>query len=275
MTLELLLQNAKAGTHAACAGCVWKPNAGRAVAFGTSCLKHGINWHSQLKAISVQISQDPAGTTPEKTGCLCAVCNSANATDHSAQQGIALWRAGVERDSDGDGGARFLSRHYWTNAVMHGTGDRWQLSAAQASCTAVLRDQIGLLAPRVIIACGTYAAASLQEIGVLKGSWQGFRPLLRRGAYQEEFAAFSERTTVFVTYHTSAEAVNRTVARFYDDDVELLLEERLAELPTASEARRFLRLYPNATTPGRGMRVLLLHWLEIGKSIRAAHGATV
>ena len=217
---------------------------------------------------------DPAGTTPERTGCLCAVCNSANSGDRSAQQGIALWRAGVVRDSDVDGGARYLASHYWTNAVMHGAGDG-QLEAARHSCTAVLRDQLLAASPKVIIAGGRVAAESLKQIGVLRHPWSSLRHALRRGAYREDTTLRTgEAATVFVTYHASARSVNQTVAGLYAEDVEAMLDRRLTEFPTAGEARRFLRQYDRATTPGRGMRLLLLHWFEIGKAVRNAHGAT-
>ena len=233
-----------------------------------------MNWLSDAKAVSVQISQDPAGTTPEKTGCLCAVCNSANPTDKSAQQGIALWRAGIERDSDTDRGARFLAAHYWTNAVLHGSDDG-QLESARSSCMPVLRDQIAAAGPRVIIAGGKVAAESLIQMSLIRQSWATVRQTLRRGAYRENTRLpGGEAATVFVTYHASARSVNQTVSGMYADDVEGLLEQRLGPLPTAGEARRFLNRYDRSTTTGRGMRVLLLHWLDIGMALRAAHGVT-
>ena len=111
-----------------------------------------MNWRSDSRAISIQISRDPANTTPATTGWLCAVCNSENPTDQSAQHGIALWRAGVDRDTDGPEGAKYLSQHYWTNAVMHGgSGNANELKAARVSCAPVLRDQIVALAPKVFV----------------------------------------------------------------------------------------------------------------------------
>ena len=275
MTLVNLLESLESGSHAACTGCAWRPSSGRSVAFGTSCLKHGIKWNQQSKAISMQISQDPAGTTPEETGRLCAVCNSLNPTDKSAQQGIALWRAGVVRDSDGDAGTKYLSRHYWTNAVMHGAKDRDYLESARSSCTAVLRDQISVLAPKVIIAGGRVAAKSLNDIGLLKNTWNAFRSSFHHGAYKEQAKLVNgEAATIFVTYHASARSVNQTVAKLYSAEVEALLDARLLELPAAGEARRFLHRYDRNSTSGRGMRVLLLHWLEIGMAVRSAYFET-
>jgi len=272
MTISEILETARAGSHPACRVCVWRPQPGLPTAFGVSCVGHGINWHLKAKAVTFQISQDPAGTTPATTGNLCGLCNSANPTDRSAQQGTQLWQAGVERDSDVGGGSKFWTRHYWTNAVMHGRSDG-RLQAARSACTAVLRDQIVALAPRVIIGVGTVAAQSLNDIGFLKQSWPAFRQTLRRAPHCEHATLPNgDVVTVFVTYHASARSVNQTVAALYADDVENLLEQRLTLLPTAGEARRFLRHHSAATTPGRGMRVLLLHWLDIGAAIRAAHG---
>lgn len=273
MTLRDILTNAERGAHPACSHCVWRPTPTRRVAYGVSCLKHGVNWKADAKAISIQISQDPAGTTPEKTGCLCAVCNSANPTDKSAQQGIALWRAGIERDPDTDRGARFLAAHYWTNAVLHGSGDG-QLESARSSCVPVVRDQIVAASPKVIIAGGKVAAESLIQMGLIGWPWGTVRQALRRGAYSENVRLPNgQSATVFVTYHASARSVNQTVSGMYADDVEGLLQERLRQCPTAGEARRFLNRYDRSTTTGKGMRLLLLHWLDIGVALRAAHGA--
>lgn len=155
---------------------------------------------------------------------------------------------------------------------MHGVSTPNELEAARSSCAAVLGDQIVAGGPKVIIAGGRVAADSLKDIGLLRRPWSAFRHTLRRMPHREEaILDTGAATSVFVTYHASARSVNQTAAGFYAEDVETLLERRLAELPTAGEARRFLRLYDENTTPGRGMRVLLLHWLDIGEAIRLAH----
>jgi len=168
----------------------------------------------------------------------------------------------------------YLASHYWTNAVMHGANDG-QLEAARNSCSAVLDDQLLASSPQVIIAGGKVAAQSLHQIAVLKQPWSSLRHALRRGAYSERTTLRNgEPATVFVTYHASARSVNQTVSALYGDDVEVILDRRLAALPTAGEARRFLRRYDRASTTGRGMRLLLLHWFDIGTAVRHAHGAT-
>lgn len=95
--------------------------------------------------------------------------------------------------------------------------------------------------------------------------------MLKRDAYYEQTVVAGSPTLVFVTYHTSARSVNQTVARLWNADIDRLLARKLAERPGAGEARRFLLRHPDSTTPGRGMRVLLVHWIEIGDAIRAAH----
>jgi len=56
----------------------------------------------------------------------------------------------------------------------------------------------------------------------------------------------------------------------YDGSVETTLKGAIGGLQDPSAANQFLDRYKN----NRGMKVLLMHWLEIGKAIRDAN-ATV
>lgn len=274
MSIGDLLDAARRGAHRACAGCPSSPRRLPNPAFGVSCLEHGIDWGTPASAISMVIPRDPANTTPARTGKLCFVCNSQNPSDRSALHQFELWRAAVALADEGEQSRRYLGRHYWTNAVLHGS-DEEGLESARRCCREVLRDQIKLLSPKVIIAAGDAAAKSLHEIGLLKKSWPEFRARLASGVYREDVRLpAGAQAQVFCTYHTSARAVNCNVARLYSDATERELAKRIAVLEDPHAARAFLRRYDTSRTgsaEAKGMRVLLLHWLDIGAAIRLAH----
>ena len=127
---------------------------------------------------------------------------------------------------------------------MHGVGDdKNNFEAARSSCTSVLRDQISILMPKVIIAGGKVAARSLNDVGFLKQPWGVVRESFRYGPYREEtILSGGGAVTIFVTYHASARSVNQTVSRLYSEAVESLLDARLEKLPSAGEARESLRV---------------------------------
>ncbi|MHB8060461.1 MAG: hypothetical protein ACYDHO_06480, partial [Gaiellaceae bacterium] len=89
------------------------------------------------------VVQDPANTTPAKTGKLCVVCNSKNASDGSAQHGLALWAAAVSLSPERERPLRYVDRHYWANAAMHSDGET--LEKTSDCCRGVLLEQIKLL----------------------------------------------------------------------------------------------------------------------------------
>lgn len=218
------------------------------------------------------IVRDPAGTTPERTGNLCFVCNREHGSDKTAQHAYDLWHAAVTPGAGGEHAEQYLRAHYWTNAVLHGRKDG-RLREARKNCVLVLLAQIDILRPRVIVASGEDAAASLFELGLLKTRWSAFRQGLGRGAHVEDARLGSgEAIRVFCTYHTSARAVNGPAASRYSETTERLLDEKLVSRPDAVALDDFLGGYRPDSAVGRGMRVLFLHWLEIGQAIREAHG---
>jgi uracil-DNA glycosylase len=220
----------------------------------------------------MMIVRDPGGTTPARTGRLCFVCNSDNPSDRTARHAFDLWRAAVALAETGPDACRYLDRHYWCNAAMHGS-DAKNLRSARRHCVGVLRDQMSALSPRVVIASGVEAATSLYELGFLKRRWQSFRGDLAGGAYQEEFVGESGGIMhVFCTYHTAATGVNYMVSRLYTERTESLLAKRRDSLDDAGSFDAFLARYSPASAEGRGMRVLLLHWLGIGGAVREAYG---
>lgn len=271
--LYSLLRSAGEGKLPVCDGCPWSPKKLGSVAFGVSCREHGVHHGAASGALSVQVSQDPAGTTPEETGRLCAVCNSGNPTDRTARNGLALWEAAVARGTHD--GAAYLRGHYWTNAVMHGapngTPARKEKRRARERCSEILRAQLLLLRPEVVIACGVDASESLHGIGLIGRRWAKLRRHLVTGAYRENSSYLGFETSVYCTYHTGWRAVNLAASRLYSPGTEVLLDRRLGNLEAPAAARAFLNTNPEDSASGRGMRVLLLHWLDIGEAIRSAH----
>lgn len=256
--LEDRLNQAERGDLSACMGCPWNPKTAlKPVAFGTSCTKHGADWRTGAPVVSMSVVQDPSDTTPSSTGLLCHFCNSSNPSDRSAQNTHALWSAAVARQ-----GNDFLNTHYWTNAAMHGLSGGKVLDAV-AYCSVVLKQQIELLKPAVIIANGTAAAAALHQLGALRKKWSGYRKTLGHGVYRERYG----EAHVFVTYHPSAKNININIPKQDLSSVDTLLARSNAE--SAPEVADFLKSTKGANLP---MRCLLLHWLEIGEEIRRAAG---
>lgn len=271
MDLKHTLAAAEIGAHCGCIDCPSNPKAVPSAAFGTSCRDHGIDWSTPRPAVSMTIVRDPADTTPASTTKLCFVCNSENPSDGTARHAFDLWRAAVALADDGWQAERYLDCHYWTNAAMHGTVES-NLPRARRCCTVVLRHQIDLLSPRVIIASGTDAATSLHELGLLQRPWSRFRDSLASGVYTETARLRSgSDARVYCTYHTSKRAVNLSVAKLYSEATDAMLEKKLSAMSATGAVDAFLSRY-NLTDPeGRGMRVLLLHWLDIGAAIRSEY----
>ncbi len=272
--LSALLERAKRGDLAACQQCPWSPVKLGSIAFGASCREHGVDYNSSLDAVSVQVTQDPGNTTPEKTGRLCSVHNSQEPRDLTARNGFSLWKAAVARQHDG-GGDRYLSGHYWTNAIMHGAPkeSRSEIGKARKCCSSVLRDQIEILKPKVTIALGGVATDALYDAGFLSKRWPQFRDDLSTGPYEETQDPFGSKTFVYCTYHTSAGAVNRGASSRYSSQTEQLLARKLEQIGETKAAQDFLSVHSKDSARGRGMRLLLLHWLRIGDAIRSQHAA--
>jgi len=277
--MKQLLEKARLGTHRGCKNCPWNPKVVGPIAFGMSCTEHGVDWSTDVKAVSMQIVQDPAGTTPGKTGRLCFVHNSRNLTDKTAQHAYALWNATVSFDIS-DSIDPHIKNHYWTNALLHGADKEKQkelrksgpLESARKCCAQLLREQIDLLTPKVILANGEYAAKSLFDIGYLSTRWNDFKHEFSHGVYREEFKkSAGETILVFCTFHTAITPIRTHIARLYSPEVQKKLDDRLDKYRKYQKVQNFLSKYSPLDSEGKGMRVLLLHWLEIGSAIRAAN----
>lgn len=270
--IQNILIEAESGVHESCCACPWRPM-DQNMAFGISCELHGVSWSQQERTISFQIVQDPGDTTPADTGKLCFVCNSSNPTDRTAQHNYDLWKAGVSLDWEEIEDDHFLKRHYWTNAIMHGaskeSGLRGQIKDARHHCGHVLMAQLSALTPQVIITSGKVAAESLYENGVLSEKWDRFRDCFERGAYYESMGFNDSVVSIFSTYHTGITVVNTYASKMYNHNTEQLLHKKIDELPRNGAANNFLSKYSDVQhKTHQGMRVLLLHWLDIGKKIR-------
>lgn len=284
MKINDFLTSVEKGQHNACKECPWNPMHSKGIAFGVSCERHGVKWSANepTKMVSMLIAQDPAGTTPGKTGILCAVCNSQFATDHTAQHSNTLWKAAVSLGETGASATRYLNNHYWANAIMHGfkagknasEKEKWlekQIGPARGCCTTILQGQIDLLSPQIIIATGKVASDSLYDIKLISKSWDGFKGDLSRQVYKERITLpTGKEAIVFCTLHSSTNGVFQA-EKYYSNDSKQLLSRRIEQLPDKSSALNFMRRYQDVQKEDRGMRVLFLHWLQIGEEIRRAN----
>jgi hypothetical protein len=254
---------ARRGDHPACSGCPWNPRSADGTAFGISCLEHGFDWRNQDSAVSLQIAQDPGGTTPATTGTLCLFCNRSTPTDRSAQHGHALWEAAVAGDCDEESAERLHKGHVWSNAVLHGDGPQAYFSEARRRCGALHKEHLALLRPRVIIASGAAAAETLLDLGLLRRRWPEFSSNFDVGPHYERRGG----QDVFVTYHTAAKVVNTAVESRYSHRT----VAKLKSMQPGPAASRFLQEHQN----NRAMLLLFLHWERIGRAVRRAAGVVV
>jgi hypothetical protein len=284
MNLEVFLDNIKEGHLAFCKNCPWNPQKyPKRIAFGVSCVEHGFDWTKPGSVTSMLIAQDPGGTTPARTGKLCGKCNTQSSTDHSANHGFSLWQAAVSLYQSGSDSTKYMKGHYWTNAIMHGfkaldkdnIKEREienQREAARVCCTKILYEQIIMLSPKIIIATGKNTSESLFELNLISKRWDEFKTNFSQKVYCEQTTLPSGKpVTIYCTFHGSATAVNTHVARCYTGETKEILSRRIEKLPNSEPAKHFLRTFQEFNGEGRGMRVLLLHWLEIGEAIRLAY----
>lgn len=279
MDIAQVLREAEKGRLEYCINCPWSPEHDKSVGFGVSCIAHGINWEKEKKVNSMIVVQDPGDTTPHHTGRLCAVHNSENPTDKTAQQGLQLWNAAVTLQHNKPEAGGYLKNHYWTNAIMHGASNstelREKMQIARKCCSNVLALQIAALKPNVIIAKGIEAVNSLYEIGIIKNDWSIVRRNFKSGAYHENVASWRglPQFRAFCTYHTSARVVNQTLSKSYDlKETEYYIRVKINKLGEQESINRFLSIYadPENNSRARGMRFLLNHWIDIGDAIRAS-----
>jgi len=277
--MKQLLEKARLGTHRGCNNCPWNPRTVGQIAFGESCTDHGVNWSIPARAVSMQVVQDPAGTTPGITGRLCFVHNSENFSDKTAQHAYDLWKATVSFDNNTSFDP-YLKNHYWTNALLHGADKVKQkhlrksrpLENARKCCSQLLAEQINLLSPKVILANGEYAAKSLFEIGYLSSPWEDVKQKFSQGVYKEiKNLPSGESITIFCTFHTAITPINTHIAKLYSSELQTTLDERLDNYSSYPKVVSFLNKYSANNRTGKGMRVLLLHWLDIGRSIRESN----
>lgn len=283
MKIPQILKQAEKGDLECCSKCFWSPKQNPSIAFGKSCVEHGFDWKSQNRANSMYIVQDPGDTTPQNTGRLCAVHNSKNSSDKSAQQSVKLWSATVSLDYDNPEKDGYMRDNYWTNAILHGAGkssntenlrNKNIIEYVAKSCSNVLKLQILALQPKVIIANGKVAVNSLYNIGLLRKNWDILRYSFNKGAYQETVSKWNDMPefTVFCTYHPAARVVNQTLSKLYKPETEEYLKTKIDKLEPTKSVNDFLQEYNNTeNATSKGMRYLLNHWLDIGEKIRKGH----
>lgn len=150
-------------------------------------------------------------------------------------------------------------------------GDRTKkdFAAACRQCLGVLAAQIDALTPRVIIASGKAAAESLYALGLLSQRWDAFKRVFAEGVYHETATDNGRSVEVFCTYHTAARSVNTTAARLYTSNTDTLIRRKAKAAGRADSVHAFPASHTGRQDAvSQGLRVLLLHWLDIGAAIR-------
>lgn len=283
--LSALLQEAGRGKHEACSSCVWNPSRIGAMAFGTSCAEHT---HAQDRpALAVSLARDPGGTTPERTSRLCPVHNSFS--DQSAAHGFDLWRAAISMSPQTHPYFDPLMRRtYFTNAILHGvptrdsrSGEERQrlkrlLNRALAACADVLRAQLTLLQPKVIMVFGESAEQALSYIA--PGHWSD-RTAAVPAQRQFVLPHVGHVITAYRLIHGSPQSTNLVaapLARQFFATTQLQTEfvrSRIDSLPSPREALNVLDKYrakSSTDTTFQGMLLHLAWWIEVGRALRAA-----
>lgn len=285
MKIDSVLKKAEHGELEPCKECPWSPKKVAGIAFGKSCIDHGLNWEKKSSTTSMLIVQDPGDTTPQETGMLCAVHNAANPTDKTAQHDHDLWKATVSLDSYSAEAGGYMKSNYWANAIMHGASKssgcrkKTMEKMAHQCCSEILALQILSLKPNVVVARGEVAVSSLHKIGLISKEWRILRLEFQKGAYKEiisKWRGLEKEVTVFCTYHTAVKVVNQTLSKQYQGNpkkIENSIKKKSENLPNNESVKCFLKTYgnPKKNVRDSGMRFLLNHWLDIGVAIRANH----
>jgi len=286
MNIDGVLNEARAGTSAGCQGCPWNPLTVGPMAFGTSCTEH--TSLSSGRALVVSVAQDPGGTTPERTGRLCVVCNSRNASDRSAGHAFDLWRAAISfASNDRSYQDPIMRQTYFTNAVLHGvpTGDRRseaerkrltaQREKANSFCAGVLAQQLAALQPSIVMVSGATARAAVDLLS--SGAWSAVSPS-EPSQKRIRVSGVPHEIECFALVHASARGTNFEAAKRAREwfattgDQERFVESRIASLPSGVQARLLLqKCRPSAggtDTEYRGMMAHLAWWIAVGNAIR-------
>jgi len=278
--IEALLKKVKDYEHPACKNCPWnKPG----MAFGVSCTKHHINWKKTDKADVLSIWENPGGTTPEHSGNLCGICNSLNVTDKSAQNSFDLMKAAIigEWDYSRKEINRTFKTWYITNSTKHGVAtsrfseqERNQLKKrmkkAGECCSLILREEIDILRPKLIIANGMKAVRNLQLLGILKRGTSSMKDWADSSPYRiDHYYDNGVLMKVFCLYHTSAGVTNRTVSKLFNEQTLKEIEVLKQRHPNPSAINRFMEKYNSASyVVRRGMYVHLMYWMKLGEVVR-------
>jgi hypothetical protein len=255
------------------------------MAFGTSCAEH--THATDSPALAVSLARDPGGTTPERTRRLCPAHNSVS--DQSAAHGFDLWRAAISMSPQTHPYSDpLMKRTYFTNAILHGVPTRDSrpaderkrlqrlLKRALVPCADVLRAQLTLLRPKVIMVFGESADQALAYVA--PGHWSEATAAVPAHR-QFELTDTGHTTTAYRLIHGSPQSTNLVAAplaqRFFATtrDQSEFVRAKIETLPSSREALNFLDKYrakSSTDTLFQGMMLHLSWWIEVGSALRSA-----
>lgn len=151
------LNDAEKGVLTACTGCPRNPKHTSNTCFSQSCPDHFANENP----VVVAILRDPGGYAPY-TKVNCFYCNE----DRTAKN-VSEWFKHLSIEP---------KEWYATNAVMHGS-DLTMNKDTLNHCKDVLREQIRLLSPKLVIGFGKEATWSLYNIQRFEGYCDKFKEI--------------------------------------------------------------------------------------------------
>lgn len=267
-----LLDKVSKFQHEACNGCELADE--KIAVFGRSCVEHHFDWRKDGKAGIISIGQDPSKSTPEYTGVLCNICNRINKRDKSSFNSFDLMKAAIICDWEFDESRphKYYKMWYVTNAIKHGlkrdVSVKINKDKILKRCSKILKEEIMILQPRLVIAFGRMAMDALRMGGIVKA---GDRLVRREKKEISNFYPDGTSLTVFYTYHPSVP--EEYLADRYDATIKSGIENLKDKHPNPAAVDSFIHKYRYETDEKRkAMYVLLLHWLELGKVIRDIFG---
>lgn len=270
----------KNAEHPSCKSC---PLSIKGMAFGVSCTKHNIDWQNNDKTpLFMGAGSDPGGTTPEKTGILCAFCNSANATDKTAQHTFDLLKTAIIGDWKYNlkEGHHFFKQFYSTNIVKHGIPTKGNLSDSEIRnlksqfdfsrrcCKGVFLDELNLFKPKLLTLSGKNSVMTLQELKILPSG--SFMTMVENSPYKiRSYYSDGSDLLIWCLYHTAAKVTNMTLPRYYSDSILEEINVIKKNHPNPEAVDSFIQKYNRESdTVRKGMMVHLKSWLKMGQLMR-------
>lgn len=277
--IAALLKKAENFEHIACKDCPWnKPG----MAFGVCCTKHHLNWKKKEQADIFSIGQDPGSTTPERTGTICAICNSVNTSDGSAQGAFDLLKSAIigEWDYSRARTNEIFKNWYPTNSLKHGIHSRFSQKEenllekkrknAMKCCSIILKEEIDIIRPKLLLVNGLRAVKMLQFQGIIEKGNLPMRSWVENSPHEiKDYYGDGASLKIFCLYHTAKKVTYQTVWKLHNEETLETIKKLRERHPNPRAVDSFIEKYSKASyTVRKGMLVHLMYFLKLGEVIR-------